>query len=160
MPTPTVRLPTPSDSVEDEQIRDDVSIAGSDIASVASLDIRVIGGAMSKQSHIPQDVLEVLWADIENITLPSWVEKPPPNFGSKSHGKLKADQWRTIGTVHLVITLVRLWGALEPGEWESKLLRNFLDLSIAVECGARRNMTEDVISTYESYMGRYLSGLL
>ncbi|KAI0655866.1 hypothetical protein C8Q70DRAFT_883543, partial [Cubamyces menziesii] len=59
---------------------------------------------------ITQDVIDVIRADIQNTILPSWMERPPKNFGSASHGKLKADQWRTVCTVSLTITLVRLWG--------------------------------------------------
>jgi hypothetical protein len=33
----------------------------------------------------------------------------PSNIGQSSHGKLKADQWRALGTTHLLLSLIRLW---------------------------------------------------
>ncbi|KAI0323576.1 hypothetical protein GY45DRAFT_1341349 [Cubamyces sp. BRFM 1775] len=51
-------------------------------------------------------VLEAIRRDIESTTRPSWLLKPPCNLGSASHGKLKADHWRTACTVNMVITFL------------------------------------------------------
>ncbi|TBU36142.1 hypothetical protein BD309DRAFT_846198, partial [Dichomitus squalens] len=56
-------------------------------------------------SEALQKVREV----IVNATLPSWIERPPSNFGSAGHGKLKADEWRTVCTIHMMLALVCLW---------------------------------------------------
>ncbi|EIW58990.1 uncharacterized protein TRAVEDRAFT_20801 [Trametes versicolor FP-101664 SS1] len=52
-----------------------------------------------------KDVLEKVRSDIVSTIFPSWLEKPPSDFGSPAHGKLKADHWCTVATVNLVITL-------------------------------------------------------
>ena len=45
------------------------------------------------------------------MELPSWLNAAPAAFGTTQHGKLSADQWRTVGTLNLPITLIRTWGA-------------------------------------------------
>ncbi|KAI0666181.1 hypothetical protein C8Q78DRAFT_994914 [Trametes maxima] len=42
-----------------------------------------------------QATMDTLRQDIVATHLPSWMERPPRNFGSAGHGKLKADLWRT-----------------------------------------------------------------
>ncbi|RDX44049.1 hypothetical protein OH76DRAFT_1299183, partial [Lentinus brumalis] len=62
------------------------------------------------------EVIEQLRADIKNTYLPSWLERPPGNFGSASHGKLKADHWRTVcthGHHHMLSYLQGLWKLFE-----------------------------------------------
>lgn len=108
---------------------------------------------------ISLEVMKTIHADIANTTLPSWIERPPPDFGSPSHGKLKADHWRTVCTVSLVITLVRLWGRNDCPVWEKKMLRNFLDLVIAVKTVTKRSVSEEQIQCYEFHMTRYLKTL-
>ncbi|KAF9534443.1 hypothetical protein CPB83DRAFT_724911, partial [Crepidotus variabilis] len=45
--------------------------------------------------------------DLEAISVSSWMTSVPHNLGNTSHGKLKADQWRALGT-GLVITIATL----------------------------------------------------
>ena len=47
---------------------------------------------------------------IRDTDTPSWLENVPYNFGDASAGNLKADEWRTMCTVYLPISLVSLWG--------------------------------------------------
>lgn len=103
--------------------------------------------------------MRTIQADIGNTTLPSWIERPPSNFGSPSHGKLKADHWRTVCTISLVMTLVRLWGREDCAPWEKNMLRNFLDLVIAVNTVTKRSISPEQIKTYKFYMHRYLETL-
>ncbi|KIM59654.1 hypothetical protein SCLCIDRAFT_16469 [Scleroderma citrinum Foug A] len=64
-------------------------------------------------------------------TLPTWISRAPRNFGCASHGKLKADQWRTACMINLVITFCRLWGKPGASKRETEILQNFLSLIIA-----------------------------
>ncbi|KAI0665423.1 hypothetical protein C8Q78DRAFT_1072989 [Trametes maxima] len=98
-------------------------------------------------------------ADIQATTLPSWLESPPSNFGSAAHGKLKADLWRTVATVNLVITTVRLWGAMDTSPEEQEVLQNFVHLISAVTLATRRSMTLERAASYDYHMQRYLRGL-
>ncbi|KAL7279763.1 hypothetical protein ACG7TL_006170 [Trametes sanguinea] len=105
------------------------------------------------------DVLKKVRDDIAATILPSWMEKAPANFGSASHGKLKADQWRTVGTVNLVITLVRLWGTHDSSPEEREVLKNFIHLICAVDLASRRSMTAARAASYDHHMLEYLQGL-
>ena len=77
------------------------------------------------QTEIPQNftsgailtTLEMakLQSDLENMVTPSWLMSVPANLGEPSHGKLKADQWHTLNTTYLSVSLVQLWNQLEDG---------------------------------------------
>jgi hypothetical protein len=103
------------------------------------------------------DVLMALRRDLAATTLPSWMSRPPHNFGNPSHGKLTADQWRTVSTVSMVITLIRLWN---ESEIERELLENFLELVMAVQLATRKSMTKERARSSDIHMYKYLCGLL
>ena len=69
---------------------------------------------MLKQGAVlsPEEMNE-LCSDMEHMHTPSWLTSVPANLGKPSHGKLKADQWRTLGTTYLPVSLIRLWDRLE-----------------------------------------------
>jgi hypothetical protein len=64
--------------------------------------------------------------DIEAMLAPSWTSSIPSNLGSPSHGKLKADQWRMLGTIYLPASLIRIWGSLDTGTPKNLLKRRLL----------------------------------
>lgn len=101
---------------------------------------------------ISLEVMKTIQADIEKITLPSWIEWPPSNFGSPSHGKLKADHWCTVCTINFIVTLVHLWGHEECTTWEKNMLRNFLNLVIAIKTVTRHSISPAQVKTYKFYM--------
>ncbi|KAI1783119.1 hypothetical protein LXA43DRAFT_904217 [Ganoderma leucocontextum] len=113
----------------------------------------------SRYAIFTRDVLDVVRQDIQATVLPSWIEKVPSNFGSPGHGKLKADHWRTVCTINLVITLVRLWGTVRSSAEEVEVLKNFLHLVIAVTSASRRSMDQARAAMYEYHMEQYLRGL-
>ena len=116
----------------------------------ATADFHVAQGPhdISRFRVLDQSTVDQIRADIAASSFPSWMERPPKNFGSPSHGKLKADQWRTVCTVSLVITLCRLWGSSSATPRQRLLLDNFLNLTRAVDLAARRSMdVEDRKST-------------
>jgi len=59
-----------------------------------------------------EEMVEI-WSDLARISTPTWVTPIPLDLGSSSHGKLKADQWSTLGITHLTLSLIRLWGLRE-----------------------------------------------
>ncbi|KAI0039183.1 hypothetical protein FA95DRAFT_1504529, partial [Auriscalpium vulgare] len=107
-----------------------------------------------KAGVLGRKVLGEVRKDMEKTQLPAWVSPVPSNVGSKGHGKLSADHWLTFTTVHLVITLIRLWGA-EEGRYK-QILDNFIDLVAAVQVAGLRFLTMDNIEFYELIMTRYL----
>ena len=42
--------------------------------------------------------------------VPSWVGSVPQNFGDAVVGTLKADELWTLGTIHLPLALISVWG--------------------------------------------------
>ena len=113
---------------------------------------------ISKVHVLSADVLKVLRQDIHDTIFPSWMQRPPRNFGSPGHGKLKADNWRVVCTVSMVITLVRLWSDLAPTSTSTQrsFLENFVHLVIAVDYATRRSMGRDYLQTFDYHIQRYL----
>lgn len=105
-----------------------------------------------------------LRSDIENMITPSWLTSVPTNFGEPSHGKLKADQWRTLGTTYLPVSLIRLWDQLEDGDNKcfqqcKKLLEVTLSLISAVVIASSRTTSQGKADLYLHHMQNYLKGL-
>lgn len=104
--------------------------------------------------------LSEVWLDKARTILPSWISPIPAEAGSARAGKLTADQWRTLCTVHLVVTLTRLWGSCEPGDRRRDLLGNFMHLVTATVILFRRSVDPEAIQSYEESMRAYLEGHL
>ncbi|KAI0690870.1 hypothetical protein C8T65DRAFT_587606 [Cerioporus squamosus] len=102
---------------------------------------------------------EQLRRDIVHAVVPSWVEKPPSNIGEASHGKLKADQWRTLCTIFMVLTLVPLWGHASATAEQRAVLENFVSLIVAVDAATRRSMTPARADLFDRHMENYVKGL-
>src|SRR5882762_8510709 len=86
--------------------------------------------------------------DIEHMYTPSWLTSVPINLGEPSHGKLKADQWRTLGTTYLPVSLIHLWDQLEDGDNKrsqqcKKLLAVTLSLISAVVIASSRTTSKE-----------------
>lgn len=105
-----------------------------------------------------KDVMEAIWADMKHTELPSWVTGVPHNWGTAARGKLSANNWRVICTVHLPITLIRLWGVDDAPEDRKRKLENFMDLVCAVQIANLRSISKNDIELYERYIYRYLTG--
>ena len=89
------------------------------------------------------------------MQLPSWVNPAPKAFGTSQHGKLSADQWRTVSTINLPITLIRTWG-LDDDDLHKEMLRNFLDLVEAVEILGLLEIDETRIQEADVLIKKYI----
>lgn len=77
-----------------------------------------------KQIEIPRKfckgviltVDEMIELHSDMMVTPSWLISVPANLGQSSHGKLKSDQWRTLGTTYLPVTLIHLWDQLNEDD--------------------------------------------
>ncbi|KAI0355756.1 hypothetical protein OH77DRAFT_1402810 [Trametes cingulata] len=114
---------------------------------------------VSKSRIITPELIEILRADMSRTYLPSWIERPPANFGSAAHGKLKADHWRTICTISMVITLIRVWSSSSASAGDRKVLENFTHLVVAVDLAARRSMNSERARLFDYHMAEYLRTL-
>ena len=104
-----------------------------------------------------------LRSDIERMITPSWLTSVPSNLGEPSHGKLKADQWRTLGVTYLPISLACLWSRLEADDKRSvhcrKLLSVTMSLTSAVIIASSRTTSQVNADLYLHHMQTYLAGL-
>lgn len=105
-----------------------------------------------------KNVMESVWDDMTRTELPSWMSPAPRNWGTAARGKLTADQWKVIATVHLPITLIRLWGAQKGRHF--LMLCNFMDLTAAVQLANQRIITDRHIEDYKVLIKHYLSGMM
>lgn len=113
----------------------------------------VAGQEEVESKYIDAALVREIRSDIKNFRLPSWMKRPPRNFGQASHGKLTADQWRTLCTVILVTTLIRTWNHSAENR---SLLQNFLDLVISVRWATTRSTSEKHIAIIDFHLKRYL----
>ncbi|OBZ70848.1 hypothetical protein A0H81_09433 [Grifola frondosa] len=107
---------------------------------------------------IGRQTLEEYRRDRNRMELPSWIVPGPVAFGTTQYGKLSADQWRTIGTINLPITLIRTWGT-EKGR-RLEMLHNFMDAVDAIEIIGLREIDEQHIQAAEHSLQKYLKTLM
>ena len=112
-----------------------------------------------KTRILGRETLAEVWNDMKKTTLPSWCCPAPTQIGDGEHRKISADGWRTFCTVHLVITLGRLWGHSPPDSRRQKLLSNFYDLVHATKIATMRSVTTGGAQEFQDYMIAYLRGL-
>lgn len=97
------------------------------------------------------------------MTTPSWLTSVPHNLGEPSHGKLKADQCRTIGTVYLPVSLARLWHTAAADDRRAaqckKALSVTLSLISAIMAATSRSTSRKKAALYTKHMKDYLDGL-
>lgn len=106
-------------------------------------------------------------ASIKSTTRPTSQRGPPTNFGSAAHGKLKADQWRTVIEWDVPVFLAQAWSFSDTEVLldERKRRRQLLLASTMLLATAIRWGTSDVTSqthaeNYTQYMMAYLEILL
>ncbi len=118
---------------------------------------------MRKGSFLTLKDVDEIRSDIERMSTPSWLTSVPHNLGEASHGKLKSDQWRALGTTYLPISLIRMWSTLDDDSERSsqckKLLSATLSLVSAVTIASSRTTSHDKANEYLRYMQSYLKEL-
>ncbi|KAA1479136.1 hypothetical protein DENSPDRAFT_788840 [Dentipellis sp. KUC8613] len=112
-----------------------------------------------KKSVLGRNILSEIRKDMAKTQLPAWISPAPRNMGSTLHGKLTADQWKVACTIHLPITLIRIWGGKPEGTRLARMLANFIDLVVAVEVATMRIISEEDIEFYDTLMLRYLESM-
>ncbi|KAI6027207.1 hypothetical protein EDC04DRAFT_3092014, partial [Pisolithus marmoratus] len=102
-------------------------------------------------------VLEEVWRDQEQLVLPSSIFPAPSLLGSEKR-MLSADQWRSVGMIHLIIMLVRIWGHSQGRQ--RQMLNNYMHLVTAIYIASLRSTSEELASQYTHHFKSYLSGIL
>jgi hypothetical protein len=107
--------------------------------------------------------MQSIWSDICELSTPSWMTSVPSNLGDAAHGKLKADQWRALGTTYLPLSIIRLWGLANNDSPRSRRCQNILNLTMsllsAVTIASSHTMSLALANSYLQHMQAYLAGL-
>ncbi|KAG1730194.1 hypothetical protein EDB19DRAFT_1897095 [Suillus lakei] len=103
-----------------------------------------------------REVLEEVWKDQERTQLPSFMTAAPKVAADKRTPT--ADHWRSIGLIHLVITLIRLWGQDE--RCKGDMLHNYMHLVMAIHISNMQSMLNDKIDLYSYHYKKYFCGVL
>ncbi|KAE9393525.1 hypothetical protein BT96DRAFT_829132 [Gymnopus androsaceus JB14] len=114
---------------------------------------------LSSRKVIGRDVLEAAWADMMRTIHPSWISPAPVHWGLARTGKLGGNEWKIVGTIHLVVTLIRIWGYGEAGERRRRMLLNFVDLVKATHILLLRVTTPKLREEYDFWILKYLRGV-
>lgn len=107
-------------------------------------------------SFITRQQLDEVQNDVRNIIVPSWFTKIRPTFGEKANGKLKADEWRSVFTVYLPMTFLRLWAESSSHRIQLKAL---LCLTILVNIVTSKTSSVSSRELYDSTIRTYLKFL-
>ena len=107
--------------------------------------------------------IEEIRSDIEQLLTPTWMTSVPSQLGSALHGKLKADQWRALGTTHLLLSLIRLWGFKNTSSPRSvrcfEILNVTISLISAIIIATSHTVTPTSATAYKQHMLDYINGL-
>lgn len=94
--------------------------------------------------------------DISGTIRPSWHTGPPANFGTPTHGKLKADQWRSLIEFDLPVSLVQLWAKSKRQKYADSTML----LATSIRWGTSYRTSKQHADTYTSDMRAYLMSIL
>ena len=113
---------------------------------------------------ISQGDLEAIQNDIAAMICPRWHTAPPANLGQVSHGKLKADEWRSCFEFDIPVSLLCIetqWivSGKQTNEYGAKLVHSILLLATVI-CWvtSHRTLTKH-IENYTKTMKAYLETL-
>jgi len=103
---------------------------------------------------------------IATTETPSWINSVPGNYGEASAGSLKADEWRTLGTIYLPIALISLWGAKPKSSTDSReeilarqLLTHTMHLVCAVILAMKNTTNKGRMVAYRDNIVAYIKAL-
>ena len=115
----------------------------------------------SSSQPIGPATLRVMRQIMMNTLTPSWVPQLPSNFGSPTHGKIHADQWRALAMVFMPIAMVSIWSLYKfPPDVQQRMddiLENTMELFAAVHYATSLVTTTRHADMYEYHMEKYAS---
>ena len=113
---------------------------------------------------ICQEDLKVIRDDIAATTHPRWHATPPANIGHVSHGKLKADEWRSCFDFDIPVSLlcIETWRSAsgkQVDEYRAKLVHSTFLLAIAIRWATSHRTSAMHAEKYTNTMKSYLETL-
>ncbi|KLO05421.1 hypothetical protein SCHPADRAFT_839425 [Schizopora paradoxa] len=103
--------------------------------------------------NLPIDHLEAIRECIRDVTLPTWVSRPPGNLGEPKHGKLKANDYLVLFAFILPLIVPEFWRG--ENALEVALSRNFADLVICTNIICSFKTSNAAAELYTSHYIRY-----
>jgi hypothetical protein len=106
----------------------------------------------------------VIQNDIAATTRPRWHAAPPANLGQVSHGKLKADEWRSCFEFDVPVSLLRIEtqriaSGKQPDQNREKLVDSTFLLAIAIHWATSNHTSKKHVESYTKTMKDYLKTL-
>ncbi|KAI7944112.1 hypothetical protein MJO28_011640 [Puccinia striiformis f. sp. tritici] len=95
---------------------------------------------------------------LPEIHIPTWIKRAIPVLGKASFGRLKADEWRNLFTLQLLLILPTYWNNGDPAS--QSLLHNFSNLVSLVTLALKRSMNHSSIEQYRHHIHRYIESSL
>jgi hypothetical protein len=119
-------------------------------------------GGVSDKHDAPEVILgkkelAKIQKDIAGTIRPSWHTPPPFNFGTRSHGKLKADQWKSTIEFDLPVSVVQLW--YKSDSRRQKLANSTVGLSTALRWGTSGRTSKEHSGGYTGHIREYLTSV-
>ncbi|KAH8999755.1 hypothetical protein EDB92DRAFT_1790170 [Lactarius akahatsu] len=113
---------------------------------------------------ISQDDLKVIQDDIVATVRPQWHAAPPADLGQVSHGKLKADEWRSCFEFDIPVSLLcietqRIASGRPTDEHRAKLVHSTFLLATAIRWATSHRTLTMHIEKYTNTMKNYLKML-
>jgi len=111
---------------------------------------------------VTPEVLDRVKLVIAATDVPSWVSSVPHNYGDAAAGTLKADEWRTLGTIYIPIALTSLWGADDPianASAQQVPAHKMLLVSAAI-LAMKDTITMERMAAYRENIMAYIEGIL
>lgn len=103
--------------------------------------------------------------DIAGTTRPSWHASLPFNFGSKSHGKVKADVWRSGIEFDLPVSIIQLWAKgrdtadTDLNNRRHELADSTMQVSCAIGWGTSHCSSDEHSEKYTRFMRVYIASV-
>lgn len=113
---------------------------------------------------ISQDDLKAIRDDIAATVRPRWHAAPPANIGHVSHGKLKADEWKSCFDFDIPVSLLRIEtrrsaSGKQVDEYRAKLVHSTFLLAIAIRWATSHRTSVIHAEKYKTTMKTYLETL-
>ncbi|KZV59312.1 hypothetical protein PENSPDRAFT_595685 [Peniophora sp. CONT] len=114
------------------------------------------GACVNARTSLDASVMTEIWADQALTQMPGFATHAPGNWGTTARGKLSAAQWTVILCVHLVVTLIRLWGDLDVSDRRRQLLDHTMKLVDIILLVFQKSISTADIDAYDELIRDYM----
>ena len=136
-----------------------------DLIDADSATVDVVNSLYGPMLHTKD--LRQIQQDIAGTVRPTWRTSPPKDFGSPSHGKPKADEWRACIEFDLPVSLVKLWlynegdTTIDASEkiLRRKMIESTMYLATAIRWATSHRTSKNHAERFKYYIACYLRSL-